>query len=387
MALEGTLRDFSLADILQLIGIQKKTGVLSLKDDDQEVRVSFHQGMIVNAELESEQTESRLGNVLVRKGVITQEQLNRALEIQGQSLQRLGQVLLENGFINQADLREALRNQVLQIVYGLFRWKNGHYHFSPQAMVDYDADNFEPISTESILMEGLRMLDEWPLIERAIPHGGVVFRRTAKADQVQNTLSSSLDESLLTGEEDKVRLPHEQEYTLSLIDGLLSVDAIADRSKLLEFETYRALYDLMDAGYIEKTEYTAPVFSEYRQFATKRTEIGVPMAIAIGIVFLLAFLFSLNSPYRNVFPSYAGVRPGSDVDRMLEMKRLEGVKARALRRMVSSGFTIQPSNLITVGDSMYMLPGKYGLGVPISFFTRPIPTAESESDADQSSDR
>ena len=44
MALEGTLRDFSLADIFQLIGLQRKTGVLTLRGKDETVTVTILDG-------------------------------------------------------------------------------------------------------------------------------------------------------------------------------------------------------------------------------------------------------------------------------------------------------------------------------------------------------
>jgi len=367
MALEGTLRDFSLADILQLIGIQKKTGVLVLRDNDEVVRVSFQNGMIVGSEHETEQLETRLGNVLVKKGVVTQDQLEKALVLQSESLQRLGQVLIENSIISPNDLRDALRNQVLQTVYGLFRWKNGHYHFSPQAMVDYDSENLEPISTESILMEGLRMLDEWPLIERAIPNGDIIFRHTNKAASVRDTLSSSFDEALFDEEDGSVKLPHEQEYVLQIVDGLCAVNDIADKSKLLEFETYRALYDLLDGGFIEKSEYKLPSFTDYQHFAQERKEHAVPAAILIGLIVGITFLFSFRGPLNDSLPSPAGLRTGTDMEKMVEFERLTAVRARELGRMMSSRYAIRPANLITVGDRLYMMPGKYGLRIPVSY--------------------
>ena len=44
MALRGTLKDFGIADILQLIGHQQKTGTLSVKNRDQEVQIHFLDG-------------------------------------------------------------------------------------------------------------------------------------------------------------------------------------------------------------------------------------------------------------------------------------------------------------------------------------------------------
>ena len=50
MALEGTLRDFSFADILQLISLQRKNGVLTLKHLGEVVTISFLDGRIAGAE-------------------------------------------------------------------------------------------------------------------------------------------------------------------------------------------------------------------------------------------------------------------------------------------------------------------------------------------------
>ena len=54
----------------------------------------------------------RLGDLLVASGVITNEQLNKALELQKKSKQRLGDVLIENKFITEQHLIEALQIQL-----------------------------------------------------------------------------------------------------------------------------------------------------------------------------------------------------------------------------------------------------------------------------------
>ena len=82
MALRGTLRDFSLADIFQLIGIQKKTGVLTLKSDKETCTVAFVEGQVVGTESTTRRLEDRLGSVLVKSGRITDPD-NRAPFPQG----------------------------------------------------------------------------------------------------------------------------------------------------------------------------------------------------------------------------------------------------------------------------------------------------------------
>jgi len=132
VALQGTLRDFNLADIFQLIGLQKKTGVLTLKSGQEVVTVSFLDGNVVAADSLHRRLEDRLGTVLVKTKQIASAQLHEALKIQKQTLKRLGDVLVEQKYISQEALREALRIQVTQMIYRLFRWRDGEYHFSQE---------------------------------------------------------------------------------------------------------------------------------------------------------------------------------------------------------------------------------------------------------------
>ena len=83
MALEGTFKDFGLADIFQLVGLQKKTGVLTVRGEGGRlVTVSFEKGAVVFAD-EFQRTEAeRLGNVLLRTRLLTQEQLDAAMAVQ-----------------------------------------------------------------------------------------------------------------------------------------------------------------------------------------------------------------------------------------------------------------------------------------------------------------
>ena len=122
---EGTIEDFALPDIFQLIGIQRKTGVLTLSHEQDTVTIKFLEGQVVEADTASDSLENRLGTVLVRTGRITQAQLTEALEIQRNTLQRLGHILVKRDYISQEELVDALRIQSSQIIYRLFRWREG----------------------------------------------------------------------------------------------------------------------------------------------------------------------------------------------------------------------------------------------------------------------
>ncbi len=263
MALEGTLRDFSLSDIFQLIGLQRKTGVLTLRGAEDVVTVSFLEGKVVGADSLNKRLEDRLGQVLLKTGTVTKAELDAALKTQMETLERLGHILLEKTVISKEELRQAAEQQILQIIYRVFRWQDGEYHFSQETSVDYDVELVSPMSAESILMEGARMLDEWPIIEKRIPHRGLVFVATKVAHEAEVTLETdSEDLEPLEAERAKVHFPAHtpgrvrinpiERDILVLVDGVNTVDDVIRKSPHGEFDTCKALYTLLTRSLIRQ---------------------------------------------------------------------------------------------------------------------------------------
>ena len=276
MALQGTIRDFALPDIFQLIGIQRKTGILSLEHGEDTVTIKFLDGHVVGADTRTETLEDRLGSLLVRTGKITEAQLQEALRLQRNTLQRLGHLLVSSGYISEEDLVEALRVQSTQIIYRLFRWRDGTYKFSAVDDVDYDQRHFVPISSETILMEGARMIDEWPIIERRIRSDRVVLRKTEIARTLDPEMGSILDESLSfdlgydldrpmrdaaqAGDEaGRIELSPEQREIFALVDGRRTVAEVCDLTNMGEFDTWRILSDLCTRNLLEEVRHVPTV--------------------------------------------------------------------------------------------------------------------------------
>jgi hypothetical protein len=257
MALEGTIKDFGLPDIFQLIGLQRKTGVLTLTSDKDTVTVTFENGMVVMADSSQKRLEDRLGSVLVKQGKLGKEKLEEALQTQKATLQRMGHILVTGNFITQQDLKDALQVQVSQIVYRVFRWRDGHYHFAPTDTVDFDRENFQPLSADFILMEGIRMVDEWPIIEKKIPSMDVVFRAVVDPSMIEvGEAGGGVDDVLGGGKRgaasslSKIRLTHEEERVYRKVDGTRNVQAIVDATGMGEFDVCKILFDLLNRNII-----------------------------------------------------------------------------------------------------------------------------------------
>jgi hypothetical protein len=260
MALEGTLRDFSLADIFQLIGLQRKTGVLTLRAPEDVVSISFLDGKVVGADSLNKRLEDRLGQVLLKTGAITQSQLDHALKAQVETLERLGRVLMRHNVISREELKSALEQQILQIIFRVFRWQDGDYHFSQETSIDYDHELVSPMGTESILMEGARMLDEWPIIEKRIPDRAIVFLPTtaartvelATADELEEMSAMDLDADVPPPSSGRVRVSSVEADVLRLVNGANTVEDIVQKAGSTEFETCKALYSLITRSLIRE---------------------------------------------------------------------------------------------------------------------------------------
>ena len=336
MALEGTLRDFSLADIFQLIGIQKKTGVLTLKYDGEEISVSFLNGNVVSADSLRKNLEDRIGSVLVKSGRLSGRQLQDALKMQQETLQRLGHILVAGKYIREEDLKEALRLQITQIVYRLFRWKDGDYHFSQEESVEYDRDHFAPLSAESILMEGIRMIDEWPIIERKIRSFEMCFRKTrpdmrpqiipreehdAAVDLTVSLANTDVAESPRSS--DTLRLAQDEALIYDLIDGQRSVQEIIDRSRMGDFEACRILYDLVSRGLIAAADEVSParVVVAPQRWVGPLLERAVYLVMAVAVGFSLATLPS--SPFSGSPRLLAPPGVVEEIDELVCRNRIE----------------------------------------------------------------
>jgi hypothetical protein len=253
MALEGTIKDFGLPDIFQLIGLQRKTGLLTLKHEKDVVTVTFENGMVVMADSSTKRLEDRLGNVLVKQGKLSKEKLDDALQTQKATLQRLGHVLTVNNYITEKDLKDALQVQISQIVFKVFRWRDGEYHFAPTDNVEYDRDHFTPLSADFILMEGIRMVDEWPIIEKKIPSMDIVFRPAVQASMVEvgtDPEEGGPDSLRAAPSAGKVRLTPHEDQIFRKVDGARTVQVIIDSTGTGEFDVCRVLFDLLNRNLI-----------------------------------------------------------------------------------------------------------------------------------------
>jgi len=241
MALEGSIKDFGLVDILQLIYYQRKSGVLTVDGKTERVKIGFLEGNIVTfdtkilKETKNGMEMERIGRILLKKGLLNEKQLNDALLEHEKSKEKLATVLVKKGYIDVALMKEILQNKIVEIMVKVFSWRAGYYSFVPQN-VSIDKEIPISVNTQHMLMEGLRIQDEWALIEGKITLD-TIFKKTDSED------------AELTGSDREI---------LDHIDGENEVRTIIELCDLDDFEAFRSLLSLLERGIIVQVREKTP---------------------------------------------------------------------------------------------------------------------------------
>lgn len=229
--------------MLQLLSMGKKTGCLSVTHRNNFGYIYFNKGRICYASIVNRR--DRLGDMLVKTGVITQAQLEAGIGLQDRRRdKRLGELLVEQAALTQQQLHDAINVQIQEAVFFLFTWNQGTFNFEADVVPD-SHDFVVSINPESLLLEGARRVDEWGLVEKKIPSFDIVF-------EVDRAHVESTD----------ITLNEEWKVVLDLVDGVRDVQRIIDDSGLVEFEIGKALYGMLTAGFIHRIgKSAAPVAS------------------------------------------------------------------------------------------------------------------------------
>ena len=248
MALKGSLADFGIAEILQLIGTQQKTGVLHVEGTGEEaVQIYFSGGRIIRCDVSRRDKRDLLGAMLLAAGVIDRGQLNAALKGQKKSLKRVGDVLVEMKAVSPEVLLEFTDLQTRETLYRLFEWTEGSYRFEGKPP-NFARPVGSPMACDAVLMEGFRLLDEWPLVRARISNYDTVFRRVKELEEAETeaeALERILDDAFSEFVDAPPSAPRKRGATgaarnlgraerrvLALVDGKRTVRALIDQSRL-----------------------------------------------------------------------------------------------------------------------------------------------------------
>jgi chromosome segregation and condensation protein ScpB len=267
MALEGLLQEFGLADILQLIYFQKKTGVLNIVGKLDNIDLGFVDGFITSLKSQRRLESNRLGKILVHRKLLSQEDLDNAIETQKTEGVKIGNLLVRNGKISKDVVMGIIQEQIIETIVQIFHWKEGRYEFIPQG-VPVDKELPLHLDTQHLLMDGLRIVDEWSLIEGRLDLN-YIYKQI--------------------GEPETSELSDIESEVLGLIDESRDVVTIINISGLGDFETAKAILSLEEKEIIEPVVIQVPANGEI--ITSKGLGIHYFLAVYIAILFVLMSLF------------------------------------------------------------------------------------------------
>ncbi len=162
MALDGLLEKMPFGEIFQTVSLCKQSGMLTLTHEKGVGHLRFSQGRLVSA---SSDSVGRLGYTLVKKGLITTEELEQALILQKNDLVKipLGEILNKDGIVSQDVLQVELKKHFVDVVRNLLDWTSGSFHFEFGPKVEQGTVLEEGLDLPSLLVEATRPADSWRL--------------------------------------------------------------------------------------------------------------------------------------------------------------------------------------------------------------------------------
>lgn len=174
--LSGSLKDFGLVEVLQVVELGGMTGAIHLKQINGRMGVLYcNEGKMVNCS-EFDPGALTLGDVLQQLGMTTYHYIEQAYSQQLQDLlgRRIGERLVLMGAITEKQLREALRTKALWTARELALWDDGTYEFiassGVQKLLPYGEASLD-IEVVRVTMEMIRYGDEWQELKAYLPQG------------------------------------------------------------------------------------------------------------------------------------------------------------------------------------------------------------------------
>jgi hypothetical protein len=235
-ALAGDISVISIAEVLQLLDLQRQTGVLSIFTRYSEITLYVKQGRLEFAASRGLRVEFRIGRYLVEDGAITRDELQTVLDNRAGSKRLLGELLIQLGMVNEEQVKRALVRQTTELVYEVVRWNKGRFAFMVGSENPAATKAALGIETGGLVMEGFRRVDEWRLIEGSFDFDEVLYHDNVAIERL--------------GED--ANLTRQERAVLSAIDGERTIREIVDLTGGSSFELCKIMYQFLNSRLVRR---------------------------------------------------------------------------------------------------------------------------------------
>jgi hypothetical protein len=304
VALQGSLHDFSVSEILQLLGTQQKTGCLLLKRDAESISIYVSEGRVVSARDPGLRPDDPL--ILFLRGIhrLPDEQYRGLLTLSRETGRDLEDLLLNGRYMEQEELTSYLERLILDTLLQLARWDNGTYRFDPAVV--WKGARLVKLSTEGALIEAARRVDEARRFQShfADPHKVLGVRDLPDPEEP---------------------LTDEERELFGIIDGRHTIAEVTEAAPLTEYETHEALHRLIEAGWVEVCGRRDPgqaAEAPARSTPVQRRAVARELTVSACALVLVAALLAGGHFVTRATPAE---RPGADVFVATQLRDLRKV--------------------------------------------------------------
>jgi hypothetical protein len=219
--------------LLREIHVGNKSGHLHFTHGQERRSLRIVSGQIIHGS--SDVSGEHLGDVIVRYGLLSQADLDRAITVVLRDRKRLGAVLSELGLLHRERLEEAVGLHVRELLFNVLDRTGGSHAFEEAAEGLVEADLTSRLSTAEVIFEATRRVQDPELVSRAL----------GDMNRVLVLSSSPLMQS------EKLTLTPTDGFILSRIDGTLSAREVVSLVPLPSADTERSLFGLLCTGTVD----------------------------------------------------------------------------------------------------------------------------------------
>ncbi len=234
VGIQGNLASVQIAEVLQMLGLQRQTGRLVVRRTDDAVEVYFKDGAVVLASSGCTGPKSAVEILLKRSCGFEEDNVDRVLSVNDLTSQPIDRLLVRENVISGSTFTECHRRHTESAIFKAMAWDDGEFFF--EKMVPPVFANALPLKVDDLLLEGARRADEWSLIQQKIPHFDIVFEpMISDADELATRGMSDFDLSVF-----------------SCVDGRRTIQNIIDTLQIGEFDVVKSLFILLSVNLIRR---------------------------------------------------------------------------------------------------------------------------------------
>ncbi|VAX27071.1 DNA polymerase III delta subunit [hydrothermal vent metagenome] len=303
MALKGSIQEFGLSEIFQLIFHQQKEGVLLLQKDKVEISICFKEGKIIRAY--EGNSDEQLGQRLRKAEILTEDQVVIARYRQENTKKSLESVLVDLEFLPVTELKRLTRLFTEETIFKLFDWDSGEYAFE-QKDIDCNPRIVHAMDTQFILMEAVRQIDEWPMLIKKVPSRKSVFEKievsveeSINKEEAPKSIEAAEDffGDLENDGGDSEGENEDLVWLLLQIDGERSVQQIIDLAHFGAFSVYQNLVELLSEKKIREKNFESSAldFTETKPTISKKKILKYCLGVMVSLLSMGIFFLSAPS--------------------------------------------------------------------------------------------